>query len=216
MSVEHDAEARLASLVNTHLREGNVLPFRKPKPKSATRPKPEPAISARVSINGTGNAAVVGSHNSVTINVRGAIKKVVAEVKPGETHITDHEAARLQQLVREVHQRTGKPFQHIWPMLLRKVDAPTYRLIRLEEFTRAESYLLHWIGSTVPADESEAESRARHTRYIKTNQRKMNKPDDELVHFLEKRFGKTGLRECSVDELAIVRNELVARWRHTF
>lgn len=213
MSAGNDAEARLEALLNSHIRQGNVVPFRRPKSKAPPKPG---AAGPQVRVSGTGNAAVVGSHNSVTINVRTVRKKVVADVKPGEEHITDAEAARLHQLVHDLHKRTATPHQRIWTSLLRNVKAPTYRLIALDAFPQAESYLLKWLARSTPADEDEERSRLRHIKYIKTNQRNLSKSDEELGNFLLDRFGKDGLRQCSVDELVVVRNELVARWRHAF
>lgn len=212
MSVGNDAEARLESLLNSHIRQGNVVPFRRPKSKAT--PKPAPS-GPQIRVSGTGNAAVVGSHNSITINVRKA-SKVVADIKPGEDHITDSEAARLQQLVHDLHERTATPYQRIWTALLRHVRAPQYRLIALDAFPQAETYLLKWLARSTPADADEANTRSRHIKYIKTNQSKLMKSDEELAGYLMARFGKDGLRQCSIDELVIVRNELVARWRHTF
>lgn len=216
MSVERDVEARLADALDAHIRGGNVLPFRRPSGEPGSRRKPAAALGATVSISGTGNAAVLGSHNQVTINVRQSRKKVVADVKPGEDHITDSEAARLQQLVHDLHERTAQPFQRIWVALLRSVNAPTYRLIALDNFPKAETYLLKWLARSTPTDEDEAATRSRHIRYIKVNQRKMGRPDEDITAFLADRFGKQHLHECSTDELAIVRQELVKRWRHTF
>jgi hypothetical protein len=212
--VDRDAQSRLEEAIRKHVYGGNVVAFKKrdpAQPRAATSSQ-----AARVSITGTGNAAVLGSHNSVTINVRSARKKVVADVKPGEDHITDSEAARLQELVHDLHERTAQPYQRIWVALLRSVHAPTYRLIALEDFPQAESYLLKWLASAAPVDEDEAHARSRHIRYIKVNQRKMGKPDEDITAFLADRFGKDGLHQCSVDELVVVRNELVKRWRHTF
>lgn len=67
-----------------------------------------------------------------------------------------------------------------------------------------------------PEDDEDAQARLHHVRYIRDCQQQMHKTDDELAHFLEKRFGKSGLHACSVNELMIVRNELIALWRHTF
>lgn len=213
MSAGNDAEARLEALLNSHIHQGNVVPFRRPKSKAPTKPA---AAGPQVQVSGSGNAAVVGSNNRVTINVRTVRKKVVADVKPGEEHITDAEAARLQQLVQDLHKRTATPHQRIWTSLLRNVKAPTYRLIAVDAFPQAETYLLKWLARSAPADEDEAKRRARHIKYIKTNQRTLSKADEELEDFLMNRFGKDGLRQCSIDELLIVRNELVQRWRHTF
>lgn len=168
----------------------------------------------KVSVHGTGNAAVVGHHNQVTINVTRS--KVVAEVRPGKDHITDDQATRLQQLVRDVHERTGKEFQRVWSALLRHMRAPQYRLIRLERFPEAEAYLVQWLARTTPPDETLEQLRKRHIRYIKTNQRKLGRPDADVTQFLQEHFGKDGLRACNVEELALVRARLVERWRHTF
>lgn len=179
---------------------------------SKRRPEPK----TRVSAHGTGNAAVVGSHNRVTINVNQ--RKVVADVKPGKDHITDAQAARLQQLVHDIHAQTGNEFQRIWSALLRREQAPKYRLIRLERFTDAEHYLTRWLTRAAPQNDAETaeQLRKRHIKYIKTNQRRMQRPDEEVAQFVQKHFNKDGLRACSAEELAFVRAQLVERWRHTF
>lgn len=209
MSGERDAQARLESLIEKHVRNGNVIPF----PKMATKRKPS-TPPAPVTVRGIGNAAVVGSHNQVTINV--TRRKVVADVKPGKDHITDDQAARLQQLVRDVHERTGREFQRVWSALLRHVQAPRYRLIRLERFPEAEAYLVRWLGRVAPEGETDEQLRKRHIRYIKTNQRKLDRPDEDVAQFVQEHFGKDGLRACTAEELAIVRAQLVERWRHIF
>lgn len=211
MSAEHDAQARLESLIDEHVRRGNVVPF---PDMSKRRKKQGDAQATKVSVNGTGNAAVVGSHNKVTINNVHKSRKVVADVKPGEDHITDREAAELREMVHQLHANTGKSFQLIWSTLLRQVHAPTYRLIPLDQYQQAEAYLRKWLAHANDAD-PEA-SRKRHIRYIKTNQRKLDRPDGDLTDFLQAHFGKDGLRQCTVDELVVVRNQLVANWRHQF
>lgn len=208
MSGEQDAQARLEQVIEKHVRTGNVVPFPK-MPRRRPSPQPSP-----VSVRGIGNAAVVGSHNQVTINV--SRRKVVADVKPGKDHITDDQAAHLQRLVHDIHARTSKEFQTIWSALLRHVHAPKYRLIRLDRYPEAEAYLTKWLGRTGPADEAAEEVRKRHIKYIKTNQRKMGRPDAEVAQFLQQHFGKDGLRACTAEELAIVRAQLVERWRHIF
>lgn len=208
MSGEGDAQKRLEQLIEKHVYSGNVVPF--PGMSKRRRPAPKPA---QVSVRGTGNATVVGSHH-VTINVNQ--RKVVADVKPGKEHITDEQAARLQQLVYDVHERTGREFQHVWSVLLRHVQAPKYRLIRLDRFPEAEAYLVRWLGRAAPESETVEQMRKRHIRYIKTNQRKMGRPDEDVTQFVQEHFGKDGLRACTVEELAIVRTQLVERWRHTF
>lgn len=212
MSGEQDAKARLEAVIAKHVYSGNVIPFpTMPKPQHRRKPPPPPS---RVSIRGTGNAAVVGSHNQVTINV--SRRKVVADVRPGKDHITDEQAARLQQLVHDIHARTQREFQAIWSALLRHVQAPKYRLIRLERFPEAEAYLVRWLGRAAPQDETDEQMRKRHIRYIKTNQRKLGRPDEDVAQFVQEHFGKEGLRTCTAEELAIVRTQLVESWRHIF
>lgn len=208
MSGELDAQARMEQIIEQHVRSGNVIPF--PNKMAKRRPTAAPT---QVSVRGTGNATVVGSHH-VTINVNQ--RKVVADVKPGKEHITDDQAARLQQLVHDIHERTGKEFQRVWSALLRHVQAPKYRLIRLERFPEAESYLVRWLGRAAPESETLEQIRKRHIRYIKTNQRKLARPDAEVAAFVQEHFGKDGLRACTAEELAIVRTQLVERWRHAF
>jgi len=205
MSVEKDVENRLEEAIRRHAREGNIIPFPAKQTRTA---KPQ---GHAVTISGDGNAAIIGSNNHVSIHVSRP-RKVVAEVRPGAEHISDDQAARLQQLVHDVHLHTGKPFQLIWTSLLRHVGAPKYRLIRFGHFEAAESYLVRWLAHSTSRDETEEQERKRHIRYIKTNQRKLGRSDEEVAAFLRQHIGKSHLRDCALGELQKVRKQLVGKW----
>lgn len=205
MSVEKDVENRLEEAIRKHAREGNIIPFPAKQTRTA---KPQ---GHAVTISGDGNAAIIGSNNHVSIHVSRP-RKIVAEVHPGMEHISDDQAARLQQLVHDVHLHTGKPFQLIWTSLLRHVSAPKYRLIRSERYKSAEDYMVRWLARTTRQDETEDQERKRHIRYIKTNQRKLGRPDEDVTAYLQKHFEKSRLRQCTLNELQKVRKELVHSW----
>ena len=198
MSIEKDAAETLAEVIARHAQSGNVIQFPR---KSQVRATPQ------ISNHGDGNAVVVGSNNTVTVNV--TRRTVIAEVKPGTVHISDAQAARLKQLVHQVAAATKWSFQRIWTVLLDTQAVPRYRLIPAAGYPSAEQYMLDWLTRLAGDDKLE---RKRHIRYIKTNERTLGRGPLDLVLFLGERFGKAGLRECTTSELGIVRRDLVGKW----
>lgn len=71
-------------------------------------------------------------------------------IRPGADKISDDEAAALQALVRELHQRQGMPFQTVWTLLNQRNGVPSYRLTPAGRFAAATDYLRHWISTGLP------------------------------------------------------------------
>lgn len=209
MSVERDAEERLEALIGKYAKEGKVIPF----PSRTKAPRKAAGQPASVSITGDSNAAVIGSHNHVSINI--TRKKVIAQVKPGPVHITETQAATLKQLVSQVAKLSGKHYSFIYTKLCNHLGVTAYRLIPVGAFEDAENYLLRWLGRlgvAVQADEDAEATRKRHLAYIKINQKKAGRVDADVADFLQISFGKTSLTECTLHELEIVR-ALVKSWK---
>lgn len=207
MSVEQDAEERLEALIGKLAKEGKVVPFPK-RPVSPAKKMPAQSVS----VIGNGNAAVIGSHNQVSINVR-TTRKVVANVKPGDVHISDRQAAILQGMVADICKKSGKTHQFVWGHLLRHMVVPQYRLIPAAAYHDATTYLERWLARYSPSVESEDSwtERKRHLGYIKVNQKKKGIPDALVADFVHEVLGKDGLSECSNRELQYVR-ALVKTW----
>jgi hypothetical protein len=207
MSVR-DPEEVLESLIRKHVSEGNIIPFpKKPVARSAAKP------ANAVTVTGHGNAAVVGSHNQISIKVLQPTRKVIAEVKPGAVHITDREAAKLKEMVADICKKSGKPHQFVWSQLLRHMVVPQYRLIPAGAYPDAVAYLERWLARFGHADQDDDAwaTRKRHLAYIKINQKKKGLPDALLHEFVREVLGKTGLSDCSNSDLEKVRG-LVKAW----
>jgi hypothetical protein len=71
-------------------------------------------------------------------------------IQPGADKISDADAAALQALVRELHQRQGVPFQTAWTLLNQHNGVPSYRLTPARRFAAAAEYLRHWIRTGLP------------------------------------------------------------------
>lgn len=109
-------------------------------------PRQASPASAGVSVSGNGAIGVVGNHNSVTIVHGSAAPTVAVPVRPGVDHITDQQAGRIQELVGIVAGRARRSFGSVYGDLFRHLGGghklvPSYRLIPLEMFPKAERFL---------------------------------------------------------------------------
>jgi transcriptional regulator with XRE-family HTH domain len=115
-------------------------------------------------------------NNIVTNNLK---KVTIAKTSPGIEHISESQASRLTELVAEVvrleeiTKKAPKGYRSIWSSLNSHCKVASYRLLPLEKFSTAETYLLKWIGrlnSTTAAEKSDNSSwRNRKYAYIKVN-----------------------------------------------
>ena len=142
------------------------------------------------------------------------IEKTIAEVRPGDEHISDEQAAALHTLVDkvvEVEQRLkAKPRGHraVWGALNSHCGVPAYRLIRTGDFTKAQSYLHQWIGRldsmpSAPVKDGDA-WRKRKYAYIKIN----SKDDPQAVD----RYVARNYKASSLTELDNAQLEQVYRY----
>ncbi|HBP6159311.1 TPA: transcriptional regulator [Pseudomonas aeruginosa] len=133
---------------------------------------------------------------------------VKAEVKPGEQHISEAQAAKLTELVREVVELEGrlrkspKGYRAVWGALNAHCDVTRYLLIAAADYEKAEKYLRQWIGrlnsmDSAPVADNDAWRKRRYS-YIKIN----TKGDsDWLTAYLKKTFKAVSLTDLSDDQL---------------
>lgn len=198
MGIEEDAAATLGRVI-----ADNVAPFKSKKTKSKPAHHHQ---QSNIVVSGSSHT-IIGNGNTVIVHTT---RKFEADVKPGDQHISEKQAARLSQLVADIAARGGDPHSKIWTVLFRRYEITKYRLLAIEQFADAERYLVRWLGRLMP--KPTGSGRQRHTGYIKINQRKLAKSDEELNGLIHEAVGKTSLSACSVDELAVVRRTVKKAW----
>lgn len=182
------------------------------------------ADNNNVQFNGdVSGSSVVGNQNNITqvqgnlhqgdvnhITTEQHVTKTIADVRPGELHITEAQAAKLQDLVRQIAEkeeqvrRNPKSFKAIWASLNSHCKVSRYRLIALTDFDKAERYLRKWIGrlnSTATAQKANPTTeRTRKISYIKTNAKQFNL-DTWVKDYIKKNFNVSSLTELDDIEL---------------
>lgn len=180
----------------TGVRSGNILDVEK---------STSPIINVK-----NGKNVIGYMHDGVVnqINTNNHKTIIKAEVKPGDVHIDEKQAARLTNLVKDICafeeklKKNPKSFRSVWASLNSHMNVTRYRLIKKEDFLRAEKYLLQWIGrltsmKSAPVVDGDT-WRKRKYAYIKIN----TKDDQEsLANYIKRNFGATSLTELSNDEL---------------
>lgn len=162
-------------------------------------------------INGNVNNSVIASSGSVVhqINTQNHITKTIAEVKPGIEHITDSQAAKLQELVKqvaaaeEIAKKSPKSIRAIWASLNAHCKVPKYRLIALNDYDKAETYLRKWLGrlsSTATSRKNDTDWRKKKYAYIKLNCKQLML-EQWLDSYLLKNFSANSLTDLSDDDL---------------
>lgn len=124
MEFEDEVTSELSKLI-----ADNSTPIRSRSQRKARQP---------VSISGTGHTTVLGDRCTVVVR---AGPTIVADVRPGEHHITDEQATRVRFLVSDVVRATGETYQSVWHSVYARARAPRYRLIPLAAFDDLEAYL---------------------------------------------------------------------------
>lgn len=179
------------------------------------------AIQPAVHVSG-GSANVISlNHGPITmIATQRHVTTTKAEIKPGDDHISETQAATLTALVNDIVEIEGKlkqkPKTHraVWGALNAHCGVTRYRLINFDDFDKAEKYLRQWIGrinsmATAPVKDGDA-WRKRHYAYIKINCK-----DDPtwLDRYLAKSFGISSLTELDNDQLERVYRAVASRKR---
>jgi len=174
-----------------------------------------------VSFDGGNNGNVIGVINGGTIhqvNTQNHVQKTIAEVRPGDEHISDEQAAALHALVDTVvdteKRLKQKPRGHraVWGALNAHCSVPAYRLIRAEDFVKAQKYLHQWVGrlssmASAPVKNGDA-WRKRKYAYIKIN----SKDDPAAVdRYIAKNFKAASLTELDNQQLEQVYRYVASR-----
>lgn len=174
----------------------------------------EMAASPSLSISEHGSANVVQvAHPGSTINIHHnpkVVNRTVAKVAPGAEHITEGQAAILTRLVNDVVQleslqrKSPKSHRAVWAALNAHCGVTSYRLISLDHFEKAETYLRKWLGRlnsmpSAPVKDNEA-WRKRKYAYIKINTKdELN--SSWLSTYLRKNFNVESIAELSDEDL---------------
>lgn len=181
------------------------------KAANALLPAPQAlAPTLQQTVNGGNAIGLVQGGTVHQVTTQNHVTKTVADVKPGEAHITDAQAAILMELVNEITALEGKlkqkPKGHraVWGALNSHCNVPKYRLIKMEDFPVARKYLDQWMGrlnsmATAPVKDGDA-WRKRKYAYIKINS------NDEVSaaavnSYIKRNFGAISLTELSNDDL---------------
>lgn len=111
------------------------------KAKKTRSRKPKPKDAPGISQTAIGDKNIQAGRD--IIHTEKVIQKVVAEVKPGDEHITDAQAARLHEKIQELvdlHnsvKRSQVTKAHFWSRLNNYCNVPKYRLIKEADFHKA-------------------------------------------------------------------------------
>lgn len=180
----------------------------------ADLPKAESASpQTQFTINGgtVGVAQVNGGQVKVdarTIHAPKIVETTKVELKPGNEHINEEQAATLMRLVNEIVDLEGKvkkaPKTHraVWSSLNSHMKVARYRMIPLDSFEKAEKYLRQWIGrlnSGATAQKNDGDAwRKRKYSYIKINSK--DQPE-KIASYIKKNFKAASLTDLSNEEL---------------
>lgn len=178
---------------------------------------------------------VVGAQGSVQGNVVGQVQsgavvhqihtqrhvtRTVAQVKPGDEHITEAQASTLRGLVDQIVEKESllkqKPRTHrsVWAALNAHCKVTRYRLIPAADFERARKYLDQWIGrlgsmATAPIKDGD-EWRKRRYAYIKINSKSLE-DTNALLAYIKRNFSATSLTELDNQQLEQVYRYIAGR-----
>lgn len=179
------------------------------------KPQGLPAISTG---NIKGMGPIVG--NNVTIHHGPTITRAKVEVRPGVDHITDAQAATLSGLVQKIVdteaklKRDPKTHRAVWAALNKYCGVTQYRLIPLNYFEKAKSYLDVWMGRLNSAKSASVVDgdnwRKRRYAYIKINTKE---PTEQaaLAQFLLANYGQESLAELPNEALERVYRYVASR-----
>ncbi|MDR2186883.1 MAG: helix-turn-helix transcriptional regulator [Azonexus sp.] len=179
------------------------------------------AVQPTVHVSGGSANVIATNHGPVTmVATQRHVTNTKAEIKPGDEHITEHQAAVLTALVADVIETEAKlkqkPKGHraVWGALNAHCGVTRYRLIRLTDFGKAEKYLRQWIGRLNSAPSAPIKTgdawRKRHYAYIKINCK-----DDPawVTRYVTKNFSVSSLTELSNDQLERTYRAVASRKR---
>lgn len=160
--------------------------------------------------NNTGSL-IIGDKGTINnIKTEKHIIRTKAEVKPNETHISQEMARKIKDLVDEIValepkvRKNPRPYSGVWAALNKHCGVTTYKLIPLDHYTKAETYLRKWIGrlqSTKSAPKKMgSDYRNKKYAYIKLNTEQLG-IEGWLDELLRVKYGVTSLKDLTDEEL---------------
>lgn len=156
-------------------------------------------------ITGNGNIQVGGDY----IRTEKHITKTKPEVKPGEEHITDEQAAKLKEIVDDIAKveaiakKRPKSYGAIWSMLNNYCNVPQYRLIKKNDYEKAVKFLIQWRGglsATKTAMRHDPEWRDKRIKAIHTIRRKFDL-ERKYRNYIKKNFDAESTLELTDEQL---------------
>lgn len=158
-----------------------------------------------------GNVSAIGNGNTI-VHTHKVIEKKEYILTPGEEHITNEQAAKLQELVRNVAEmeqltkKNPKTIQSIWISLNRYCGVPTYRAIKYTDYEKAIKYLRTWGGrlnSTATARKKDPNWRNKKYASIHAVCRDPEFNEKRLA-YMDKKFGTQHLSHLTDEDLEVV------------
>ncbi|MBF0284486.1 MAG: ORF6C domain-containing protein [Magnetococcales bacterium] len=131
------------------------------------------------------------------------------EVKPGDGHISEDQAAKLTELVQQIveleaklKKKAPRSFRGVWGALNAHCGFTRYRLILYTDYGKAENYLRQWIGrlnsmASAPVADNDAWRKKRYA-YIKINTKDL---EAWLTAYLKKNYKVDSITELTDEEL---------------
>jgi putative DNA-binding protein len=167
--------------------------------------------SRESSITVNGNVSAIGNGNTI-IHTQKVIEKKEYIINPGEEHITNEQAAKIQELVRNVAEmeqltkKNPKTMQAIWIALNRYCGVPKYRAIKYTDYEKAVKYLRSWGGrlnSTATARKKDPNWRNKKYACIRAI---CHNPDfdEKRLAYMDKKFGTQHLSHLTDEDLETV------------
>lgn len=179
--------------------------------------KKKEKASSSIAVNGDRN--IIGNGN-IVVTTEKVVNNVVAEVKPGEDHITDSQAGILHELVysivglEKILKKRPRTHQAVWLFLNRKMGVPRYRLIPYDKFEEAENFLRKEIGrlnSMRSAHTKNPDWRNSRYRFIHVNCKKHDLYG-RMREYLLNNHGVESIKALTDDKLELT-YQAVASWK---
>lgn len=184
----------------------NILDAAKAKKTRTSKPKPKGAPD--ISQTAIGDKNILAGRD--VIHTEKVIQKVVAEVKPGDEHITDAQAAILHEKIQELvdlHnlvKRLQVTKAHFWSRLNRYCHVPKYRLIKVDDFYKG----LRWCnqqlailsGTKTTQKKDPDKLRNRQISFIQINIKQLG-IEINYRNYLQNTFQKISTGELDLAEL---------------
>lgn len=166
---------------------------------------------ASVQISGNHNVGVAGDNNHVEITVKAAPpRRAKIVVQAGHEHITEAQAAELQELVAKVVKLSGKTYPFVWGALRKRTHCASYRMMLPAHFEDARVYLRKWIASTSvlgPGVKRQAIARTTLLARIHVEAKKKSGLLDRIHDHTRACYGASSLADLKNEELIEVVRE---------